>query len=129
MASYGTFINACGLNYHGPKGQIRFAPKIGTADFRAPFTAATGWGTYSQERGVKGQFLCELKLNYGQLDLNEFHLADAADLAVNKKQIIVQQNNKLRILGDVTRRNTRLVLTFKDKLILRKGNILKIQWA
>ena len=27
MAGYGTFITACGFEYHGPKGYLRFAPK------------------------------------------------------------------------------------------------------
>jgi hypothetical protein len=44
MASYGTFITACGFEYHGPKGQISFAPKIHPENFKAPFTSAEGWG-------------------------------------------------------------------------------------
>lgn len=48
MASYGTFISACGFEYDGPKGYIAFAPKINPENFKAPFTTAEGWGTYSQ---------------------------------------------------------------------------------
>ena len=44
MASYGTFLTACGFSYHGPSGAMSFSPKT-TGDFRAPFTAAEGWGT------------------------------------------------------------------------------------
>jgi uncharacterized protein (DUF608 family) len=55
MASYGTFISACGFDYNGPEGYIRFSPKWGTGHFKAPFTAAEGWGTYSQERLTNGQ--------------------------------------------------------------------------
>ena len=50
MASYGTFITACGFTYHGPKGHIGFAPKITPENFKAPFTTAEGWGSYSQQR-------------------------------------------------------------------------------
>lgn len=49
MASYGTFITACGFEYHGPSGVISFTPRISAADFKAPFTAAEGWGSYSQQ--------------------------------------------------------------------------------
>ena len=48
MASYGAFIGICGYEYHGPKGHIGFAPKLTPENFRAPFTAAEGWGTYAQ---------------------------------------------------------------------------------
>ena len=53
MASYGTFISACGFTYHGPKGQIGFSPKLTPENFKAPFTAAEGWGSYAQQRNEK----------------------------------------------------------------------------
>jgi uncharacterized protein (DUF608 family) len=50
MASYGVFLAACGYEYHGPKGHLAFAPRLSADDFRAPFTAAEGWGTFTQKR-------------------------------------------------------------------------------
>jgi uncharacterized protein (DUF608 family) len=64
MASYGTFITACGFRYHGPKGYIAFAPAMSTQQFKAPFVTAEGWGTYSQEKGRHS-----LQLKYGVLQL------------------------------------------------------------
>lgn len=49
MASFGAFLAACGFEHHGPKGKFGFAPRIGAGDFRAPFVAAEGWGTYEQK--------------------------------------------------------------------------------
>lgn len=70
MASYGTFITACGFEYHGPKGQIHFAPRWQKENFKAPFTAAEGWGTYSQQiNGNSQEHLFELK--YGSLRLRQ----------------------------------------------------------
>lgn len=70
MASYGTFITACGFQYHGPKGQIQFAPRWDKQNFRAPFTVAEGWGTYSQKvLGTKQEHKLDLK--YGSLRLRQ----------------------------------------------------------
>ncbi|MGJ1516701.1 GH116 family glycosyl hydrolase [Sphingobacterium siyangense] len=128
MASYGTFISACGFSYHGPKGQIGFAPKLGKADFKAPFTTAKGWGTYAQKRKTKGVCQCTLTLKYGQLMLNEFHLGDADDLSLNKKQLIVKQNERSIELVELKRTDGRLILSFKKQVMLKNGDTLTIQW-
>lgn len=74
MASYGTFITACGFEYHGPSGFISFAPRLGASDFKAPFTAASGWGSYSQQGGVSA-FSAQLSVGYGHLDLKRLQLS------------------------------------------------------
>jgi non-lysosomal glucosylceramidase len=66
MASHGVFIGACGYQYHGPKGEIGFAPKLTPEDFRAPFTAAEGWGTYSQKI-TNGEMAAAIELKKGTL--------------------------------------------------------------
>src|SRR5579859_2429812 len=74
MASYGTFITACGFEYHGPKRYIRFAPKLSPDDFKAPFTAAQGWGTYAQQRQGRS-FKATLMVRFGKLELKEMGVA------------------------------------------------------
>ncbi|SPE60297.1 conserved hypothetical protein [Verrucomicrobia bacterium] len=49
MASYGVFLAACGYEHHGPKGHLGFAPRLSPENFRAAFTTAEGWGTFSQQ--------------------------------------------------------------------------------
>ncbi len=49
MASYGVFLAACGYEYHGPKRHLAFAPRLSPENFRAAFTTAEGWGTFSQK--------------------------------------------------------------------------------
>ena len=49
MASYGVYLAACGYEHHGPKGYLAFAPRLTPENFRAAFTAAEGWGTFSQK--------------------------------------------------------------------------------
>ena len=72
MASYGTFISACGFRYHGPAGIIGFSPRLQKEKFRAPFTTAKGWGTYSQEKQGNTQ-VHRLLLKYGVLLLKELN--------------------------------------------------------
>lgn len=73
MANYGTFVAACGFEFHGPKGYIRFAPKWNADNFRASFVTAKGWGSYSQEKEANNQ-LHRIDLKYGSLQLQKISL-------------------------------------------------------
>src|SRR6478736_7843116 len=73
MASYGTFITACGFEYHGPKGYIRFAPKWNKENFKAPFTVAEGWGSYTQQK-INNSQVHSYHLKYGSLRLQQVSL-------------------------------------------------------
>ena len=79
MASYGVFLAACGYEYHGPKGYLAFAPRLTPEDFRAAFTTAEGWGTFSQRRNG-GEQRETIDLKWGKLRLNKlaFELAENA---------------------------------------------------
>lgn len=73
MAAYGAFITTCGFAHHGPNKTIAFTPKVNPSNFRAAFTCATGWGTYSQVIGPK-KLTATLEARYGTLDLREIEL-------------------------------------------------------
>ncbi|MFT3932461.1 MAG: GH116 family glycosyl-hydrolase [Chitinophagaceae bacterium] len=73
MASYGTFITACGFEYHGPKGIIGFAPKMQADNFKAPFIAAEGWGSFEQQK-KKDSFYALMDIKYGRLSLSQLKL-------------------------------------------------------
>jgi len=90
MASYGTFITACGFEYHGPKGYMRFAPKIGADNFKAPFTAAEGWGTYVQQKTAQS-LKAEINVKYGKLKLKEF----SAEVSNNVSKVVATVNGKI----------------------------------
>ena len=102
MAAYGAFINACGFTYHGPKGHIGFSPKISPEKFKAPFTAAEGWGSYSQQRNEK-DFSSQLIVLNGKLmlkkwnvELDSHHKAQHAELFYNNQPVVchfVQTDN------------------------------------
>jgi len=91
MASFGTFITACGFEYHGPKGFMRFSPKINPEKFKSPFTAASSWGTYKQEKNA-AQLKASLEVKYGNLTLKSFsvdisHIATRLSVMLNGKKI------------------------------------------
>ena len=73
MASYGVYLALCGFEYHGPKAHIGFAPKITPDNFTAAFTAAEGWGTFSQKAG-DGTLRAELAVKWGRLRLRTLSL-------------------------------------------------------
>lgn len=114
MASYGTFISACGFTYHGPKGYIGFSPRLTPENFKAPFTAAEAWGTYSQQRTEKS-FMAQLKVKYGKLKVTKF----SVDLDINHKaeKVEVMLNNKV-IPCHFTQTDTKCDIDLSDFLLI-----------
>jgi non-lysosomal glucosylceramidase len=66
MASYGVYLAASGFEYHGPHAAIGFAPRLTPENFRAAFTTAEGWGTFTQ-RADRGRLRAEMALQWGRL--------------------------------------------------------------
>jgi hypothetical protein len=122
MASYGTFITACGFEYHGPKGYIAFAPRWDKENFKAPFTSSEGWGTYSQQKSGYKQ-IHGLALKYGRLALSQFSFeklggtkAVAVSAQLGERQIPLtfkHESNTVRIL-------------LNEGLDLMKGQLLTV---
>lgn len=61
-------IILCCFEYNGPEGYMAFSPKVTPENFKVPFTAAQGWGTFSQvvERRKQTE---SVKVVYGKLEL------------------------------------------------------------
>jgi len=68
MASYGIYLAACGFQYHGPRGEIGFAPRVSPDNFRCAFTTATGWGTFAQQM-TAASCVATLDVKHGHTDL------------------------------------------------------------
>ena len=120
MASYGVFIAACGFEYHGPKGHLAFDPRIGPEDFRAAFTSAEGWGTFSQKiTGTKKTAALEIK--WGKLRLKPSPLPPKTLPA----SVQAQMNGKEVALSSRFE-DGRVLITFDPNLAMAKGDQLQI---
>jgi hypothetical protein len=92
MASYGSFLAACGFEYNGPSGVIGFDPVIHPENFRAPFTAAEGWGTYSQSFSANGM-KAELSVTWGRVSVQTLRLNPQE--RDGKKEIVMLEGKRL----------------------------------
>jgi non-lysosomal glucosylceramidase len=115
MASYGVFIAACGFEYHGPKGRIGFSPRLMPENFKAPFTAAEGWGTFSQERSSNAQ-TNRIEVKWGGLRLKT--LAFELPPGVTLKAATVSVGPK-QIRARATQNGQRVELTLVEEMTLQ----------
>ena len=122
MASYGTFITACGFAYHGPKGYIRFAPQWNQADFKAPFTSAAGWGTYTQRKAGRQQ-LHTLTIQYGELALRAIALETIAGGPVGSVTVTLGASG---VPARLTRTGTALLVTFDNGITVQKDQTMHL---
>lgn len=122
MMSYGVFLAACGYEYHGPKGRLGFAPRLTPEDFRAPFTAAEGWGTYSQKRAALSQEH-RLEVKWGRVRLRT--LAVAVPEASHARQVTVTMGGK-PAEALLTQEGTRCEIKLAADLTLSAGQSLEV---
>jgi len=122
MASYGTFITACGFEHHGPKGYIGFAPKWNKENFKAPFTTAAGWGTYSQRKTDLKQ-VHHFELKYGELALQKIALEK---LDGKKTSSVLAILGGRQIPLKFMQENNALEIILKDRIIVGRNQTLII---
>lgn len=90
MASYGMLLAVSGFDYHGPKGYIKFDPKLTPEDFKVPFTVAEGWGTFEQKRSGDKQ-TNSITLGYGSAALSQVEVYGTGS---RKRGITLQINGR-----------------------------------
>ncbi|GHT38933.1 hypothetical protein AGMMS49965_03650 [Bacteroidia bacterium] len=122
MASYGSFISACGYEYHGPKGYMRFAPKWNAKDFKAPFTAAEGWGSYTQKQSAK-TMECILVPQYGQVQLSSFSVD--APKGKTSKTVMVSVDGQT-IPATLKQKGAKVTITMQNRITIKNGEKLNM---
>ena len=132
MASYGIYLAACGFDYHGPKGRIGFAPRVSPEKFQAAFTAAEGWGTYSQQRTGEVQ-KSSLTLKWGALRLREITLELAVGRAPKACKVIYRsrpvanksdEEREAMIESSIQIMEQQARITLAEEILLRPGETL-----
>jgi non-lysosomal glucosylceramidase len=122
MASWGVLISLAGYEYHGPSGVIGFAPRLMPEDFRCAFTAAEGWGTFSQKRTGAKQ-TGELEIKWGRLQLKELRLTLPANAKLSEARATsASQPFAFRAVqqGEIVR------ITLEKAVILVAGQSLQV---
>src|SRR5690606_385083 len=74
MSSWALLEAASGFGYDAATASITFAPVIDPDDYRAPFVARDGWGTFRQRRDAGAQEV-SLEIAWGHLALKRLRLA------------------------------------------------------
>ncbi|HVU59095.1 MAG TPA: GH116 family glycosyl hydrolase [Puia sp.] len=122
MASYGTYITACGFYYHGPNMEIGFDPAMAPEKFKAAFTVAKGWGSYEQAIGP-GYFDAAYTLYYGELRLRSIRIAPLSGGSYQRVRIM---KGGKEVAGSLTKDGKRWVLRLHDAVLLLPGEKLAI---
>jgi len=122
MASWGVYTALAGYEYHGPKGHIGFAPKITPEKFSAAFTAAEGWGTFTQKRNPKTQ-LEKITVRWGRLSVESlaFAIPDDFDVA----GVTVKLDKKV-VRSGYTLEDGRIEIKLSKGQIVNEGHALEI---
>jgi uncharacterized protein (DUF608 family) len=122
MASYGSFLSACGFEYHGPKGHIGFSPRLAPERFRCAFTAAEGWGSYGQNQ-ADGKHTSELTMRHGSLKLKT--MAVALPAGTTSTSVTATLNGK-PMRATLAVADSRARVTFAAEITVDEGQILRV---
>ncbi|MBI2925148.1 MAG: hypothetical protein HYY24_05515 [Verrucomicrobia bacterium] len=121
MASFGVYLAACGFEYHGPKGQLAFAPCLTPEDFKCAFTTAEGWGSFRQTTQA-GTLKTALEVKWGKLTLRSLRLALPS--AVRSARAQVRLGRK-PMRATLTVKGQQAQLEFSEPILLKAGQVLE----
>jgi hypothetical protein len=125
MASYGLFTAISGFEYHGPKGYIAFSPRLKPENFKAAFTSAASWGSFTQK--IKGHTQTEiLELKYGYLRLQR--LAFDVPKETDRLRVVVKFNGK-KLNARHSRDGRRVMVSLDAPVEIRTGQSIEIEIA
>jgi uncharacterized protein (DUF608 family) len=122
MASHGTFIAACGYEHHGPQGHLGFAPRLSPENFRAPFTAAEGWGTFSQTRQAQAQKET-IAVKYGKLRLRTLAFEMAEGFQPSGATLVVKGE---KIKAPIKVEGRRVTVTCPNEMVIVAGESIDL---
>ena len=122
MASWGVYTALAGYEYHGPKGHIGFAPKITPENFSAAFTAAEGWGTFTQKRDEKLQSE-KITVRWGKLSVKSLAFAVPDDFDVAGVTVTL---DKTTVKSSFTLKDGRIEIKLVKKQLVNEDQTLEV---
>jgi len=127
LASWGVYTALCGYEHNGPKGHLGFAPRglatgITPENFQAAFTAAGGWGSFSQKRQADTQAE-QIEVRWGKLNLKTLAFAVPQDFRPVGVSVTVQGQ---AVESSYQLREGRVEITLKKELVLSEGQVLQV---
>lgn len=133
MASYGTYLAACGFVYDGPRGHIGFAPRISPEDFAAAFTGAEGWGRLTMKQSPT-RVEAAIEIVRGRLRLRSIEIGSLPDMARWKAILTVREirsgRAEERPIGAATVVSAgRAELLLESEIVLSENESLAIQFS
>jgi non-lysosomal glucosylceramidase len=128
MSSWSLLLAAQGCFYDGPRGIIGFSPSLTPSHHRSFFTAAQGWGTFSQSRRRRHQE-DTLHLAYGRLELREIRLSVPGEARSGDCRAAITLRGIARPASYRIEDDT-LVVVPQRPAVLRAGDALRmvIEW-
>jgi hypothetical protein len=122
MAVYGVFTAMCGFEYHGPKGHIGFAPRLTPENFKAAFTSAEGWGTFTQK--TEGAMQHEtIKVKWGQLRLRSLAFTVLAGKTPQSVKVIV---NDKPVQSTHALENKKVLVSLTADVVLKAAQRIEV---
>lgn len=121
-AGYGVFLAACGFEYSGPDKHIGFAPRISPENFKAPFTTAEGWGTYTQKQTGR-KMEASITVNSGKLALRTITLQMPKGTIPTSAKVIVKGQT---VPCAVSQKNGKVIVELKRDVVLTEEQHLTV---
>ena len=122
MAVYGALLTISGFEYHGPQGYIAFAPKITPEAFKAPFTAAEGWGTYAQR--IEPKLLdSQISVKFGKLKVKTISLGLPNYLIPTAAKVSLNGKN---LASTLTCKEGKAIITLAESAVIHAGESLEL---
>jgi len=125
MASYGALIAISGFEYDGPERHIGFAPRLTPENFKVPFTAAEGWGSYSQKI-TDGSLRADLEVKYGKLPLRTMSLVPPAGPAPQKVSASLDGKP---VPASLVGSGESVEVVFEPEIAVSEGQVLEVTIA
>jgi len=131
MSSWSVLLAAQGFTYHGPRGRIGFDPRVTPENHQSFFSAAEGWGTFSQKREGKTQSN-EIRLAWGKLRVAELSLGLPA--GVEKAVLTIETAGDPATTGkpvrsEIKAEGGKVVTGFEPAMVLKAGQTLRVKAA